>query len=128
MLDMTSGYQGEGVPPQDIEGDCTRLLETGLFARVRPRTQLPIGTQGPGFIRDRDGHLNPVVPLNQVGTLPQYYWEDRRTVPLNQVGMLPQCKWEDRCPAVAWKTACAAAKGAHEHTYGRICACKRYRR
>ena len=63
---MTSGYQGEGVPPQDIEGDCTRLLETGLFARVRPRTQLPIGTQGPSYIRDRDGHLNPVVPLNQV--------------------------------------------------------------
>lgn len=53
---------------QDIEGDCARLLGTGLFARVRPRTQLPIGTQGPGYIRDRDGHLNPVVPLNQART------------------------------------------------------------
>ncbi len=51
---------------QDVEGDCTRLLETGLFARVRPGTQLPITTQAPAFIRDRDGHLNPVIPLNQV--------------------------------------------------------------
>ena len=51
---------------QDIEADCNRLLETGLFARVRPKTQLPMGTQAPSYLRDRDGHLNPVIPLNQV--------------------------------------------------------------
>ena len=66
VLHVTSCADTGGMPLQDIEGDCTRLLETGLFARVRPRTQLPIGTQGPSYIRDRDGHLNPVVPLNQV--------------------------------------------------------------
>ena len=51
---------------QDIEADCNRLLETGLFARVRPKTQLPMVTQAPSYLRDRDGHLNPVIPLNQV--------------------------------------------------------------
>lgn len=51
---------------QDIEADCNRLLETGLFARVRPKTQLPLFTQAPNYLRDRDGHLNPVIPLNQV--------------------------------------------------------------
>ena len=51
---------------QDIEADCNRLLETGLFARVRPKTQLPLVTQAPNYLRDRDGHLNPVIPLNQV--------------------------------------------------------------
>ena len=51
---------------QDIEADCNRLLETGLFARVRPKTQLPMVTQAPNYLRDRDGHLNPVIPLNQV--------------------------------------------------------------
>lgn len=53
-------------PSQDIEADCNRLLETGLFARVRPKTQLPMITQAPSYLRDRDGHLNPVIPLNQV--------------------------------------------------------------
>lgn len=51
---------------QDIEADCSRLLETGLFARAQPTTQLPMATQAPDFIRDIDGHLNPVIPLNQV--------------------------------------------------------------
>lgn len=51
---------------QDIEGDCGRLLETGLFSRARPTTQLPMATQAPDFVRDKDGHLNPVIPLNQV--------------------------------------------------------------
>ena len=57
-------------PLQDIEADCNRLLGTGLFARARPKTQLPRLAQAPSYLRDRDGHLNPVIPLNQVWRFP----------------------------------------------------------
>ncbi|CAL5220498.1 g2527 [Coccomyxa viridis] len=66
LVSLLRCQPGGPVATQDIEADCNRLLETGLFARVRPKTQLPLFTQAPNYLRDRDGHLNPVIPLNQV--------------------------------------------------------------
>ncbi|CAL8464277.1 g3812 [Coccomyxa elongata] len=66
LISLLRTAPGRPVATQDIEADCSRLLETGLFARARPTTQLPMATQAPDFVRDIDGHLNPVIPLNQV--------------------------------------------------------------
>ncbi len=50
----------------DVEADCVRLLETGLFQSVRPSFKRPTGLDAPQFVRVLGDRLATVPPLGSV--------------------------------------------------------------
>ena len=63
---MVASQPGKAFSVPDVEADCVRLLETGLFQSVRPSFKRPTVLDAPQFVRVLGNRLATVPPLGPV--------------------------------------------------------------
>ena len=63
---MVASQPGKAFSVPDVEADCVRLLEMGLFQTVRPSFKRPTVLDAPQFVRVLGNRLATVPPLGPV--------------------------------------------------------------
>lgn len=66
VIAVVNTRPGRAYSVPDVEADCVRLLETGLFQRVRPSFKRPTFLDAPQFVRVTGDRLATVTPLGPI--------------------------------------------------------------